>query len=347
MTDDKSRNPLEPIPLRGIPLRPKQDQQLPPQQAPHVPPPPATPPPPQESHEPTHKSSGEHRVAARRPCSFPGLLRILMPEQSFIPKVFAVRIVDLSPSGARIETLQMTQDQFLQIDLEPRFVRLEVLVPSRDKIVVSGKLVWTNFAPDLATMGIAIHPRREDLAVDLLPKWDASHAYDSKFLTPPHLDGFPATTGRSPFRFTGRAFDADRVIVEGETETYETKVTDGRFSIDVPLVPSRANNLNFIAMAGKVASDSTPAWIMHKPGHHDTQTFRQGGLFDEILVTNNGRSLKLKFTGAPAEMLQALRQLADIMGHAEKCIFQYELRGDAEEAAECLRKGAKFPWNPE
>jgi hypothetical protein len=356
-------DPLKPVALRGTPLKRRDGTDVP--QLPRTAPPTAPPasrvdeaparnhvsPPsgfrnPAATGDPT-MGGAHNRSVPRRPCSFPGVLRILLPEQSFFPEVFAVRIIDLSPSGARLETRQLTHDMFLQVNLEPRFVRLEIMIPTRNKITVSGKLVWTDFSSELSTMGISIHPRRDDLAEACLPKWDPSPASDSQFLAPPALDTYPTTTSKTPFRFTGRALDADLVLVEGNGQSFEAKPdADGRFAIELPLVPSAANEFQFTGLLGAARSSPTPAWIMHRPGHHDTQTYRPGGVFDEVIVASNGRTLKIKCSGDPAELLQSLKRIEEILGLVQTGSLHIELHGDAERARKCLIKGGQFPFKP-
>ncbi|MEQ8819645.1 MAG: hypothetical protein RLY93_05325 [Sumerlaeia bacterium] len=379
MSSSTHDDPLRPLPLRGTPLpgrqrtesgererpsseelhpaspppetghshgdRPHGERPLPPRPTGGVPRHPAP-----EANRDVRDSGAvpaEGRRSARRPCSFPGLMRILLPEQTFVPQVFAVRVVDLSPIGARLETRQMTHDLYLQINLEPRFVRLEILIPSREKITVSGKLVWLDYQEPTSTMGITIVPRRDDLTDAALPQWSPRNSLDSKFLTPPRLDAYPTVTGKSKFRFSGDALDADHVIVETATEEIRVPVDDGQFHVDVPLVPNRPNGLHFIALSGEASSDPTPALIVHKMGHHDTQTLRQGGVFNDIIVSGNGGSLKVKFAGPPNDFLQALKRMEDILGYAQSITFTAEIRGDAERAANTLKRGGKYPFKPE
>jgi len=285
------------------------------------------------------------RSAFRRPCSFPGMLRVLLPEQSFEPQVFAVRVMEISSTGARVETLQLTEELHRIISLEVRYIRLEILIPTRDRLILSGKLAWMEFSPETSVIGLSFVPQRDDLASIIMPDWQPQGTNDSAFISPPVIDSYPPTTTRTPFTFTGHALDADSIVVRGKSEEYRVPVVSGRFEVTVPLVPGSANELIFVALVGEMASDPTPVWIIHRAGAEETINRRSvGGLFQDAVVSKHGRSLHLKFKGDGRDFVQALRRLEETASHGESFELSLEMTGEAERALGALKKGGRFPW---
>jgi hypothetical protein len=273
------------------------------------------------------------------------MLKVLLPEQSFDPQVFAVRVMDLSATGARVETRQLSEELYKLLSLDVRYIRLEILIPARERLVISGKLAWTEFEAEWSVMGISFHPTREDLTGIVLPEWRPEGTDDSTFISPPVVDSYPPSTTKTPFTFSGHALDADEVVVRGRTEQYRVAVINGRFEVTVPLVPGSANELIFVALVGEVASEPTPVWIIHRTKGDETAQRRAiAGLFKEAVVEKNGRLLRLKFKGDSRDLLQALRRLEETAPHGEEFEFTFEMGGEAERALGVLKKASRFPW---
>lgn len=286
------------------------------------------------------------RHLGRRPCSYPGVLRVLVPEQSFDPIILAVRIIDVSPGGARVETRQLTREVGDRIAIDPRFIRLDILIPTRDRITVCGKTAWVEHGPEYTQLGVSFNPRREDLAESCLPEWKPDGMTDSKFLQPPILDSFPTQTSRNPVRFTGVAWDAESVLVRVKDKEFRTAVNDDRFTIEVPLEPQAANEIYFVSLVSNLASDPTPAWVVHRPGKADTRRPGAiGGLFDEVEVSPNKRQLKVRFKGDARLFAQVLQRFDEMAPMTETISFTLEATGDAERAASALKHSIRFPWS--
>jgi hypothetical protein len=294
---------------------------------------------------PSRKPGVSTRATNRRPCSIPGMLRILLPEQSFEPQVFAVRVVEISSTGARVETRQLTEELHRLLSLEVRYIRLEILIPARERLVISGKLAWMEYQPDSSQMGISFHPNREDLTSLCMPEWRPQGSDESSFVSPPVVDSYPPTTSKTPFTFTGHALDADMVVVKGKTEEYRVPVESGRFEVTIPLVPGTANELIFVAMVGEMASDPTPVWIIHRLQGDDAQGRKAiAGVFREAVVGQNGRHLRVRFTGDGRDLVQALRRLEETASQGDSFDLTFEMTGDAERALSTIKKAGAFPW---
>lgn len=312
--------------------------------APAKPPSPAstTPAPPRKKAAAAPQSRSRELV--RRPCSFPAILRLMLPELTFTPIAMPVRVVDLSPTGARLEIAQLDHELYLQAIAEPRYVRLEILVPTAEKLQVAGRLVWIEHDATISTVGISISPSREDLARECLPEWDARAATRSNPVLPPSIEHYPVTTGKSPFKFVGTAIDAESVIVESTAGRAEVPVVAGAFTVKVPLALNAYNELKFFARAGEAISDPTPVWISHQAGQPDTQTLVPGKpIFQDVALAPDGGSLTIKFKGRPREIGEAMQRLEEVMGLVENCAMHVQLFGDAQKLARCLKHGGKYP----
>lgn len=302
--------------------------------------------PPEEEPIAVREPGVNERHLGRRPCSYPGVLKILVPEQSFDPIILAVRIIDVSPGGARVETRQLTREVGDRIAIEPRFVRVDILIPTRERITVCGKTAWVEHGPEYTQLGVSFNPRREDLAESCLPEWKPDGTTDSKFLQPPILDSFPSQTSRNPFTFTGVAWDAEAVAVRIKDKEFRVPVRDDRFTVEVNLEPQAANELFFVSLVSNLSSEPTPAWIVQRPGKADTRRPRAyGGLFEEVTVSQNGRHLKVRFSGDPRLFAQVLQRFDEMAPLTETISFTLEATGDAERAAGALKHSLRFPWS--
>ncbi|MBI5154097.1 hypothetical protein HZA57_02580, partial [Candidatus Poribacteria bacterium] len=188
------------------------------------------------------ESPGEGDVAAqrrvtRRSCSFPGLLHVLLPEVTFRPQQLAVRVIDISPLGARLQTRQLTGDLAQLIRTQTRHARLDALVPARRKLRVSGRIAWTMHRASVSSIGINFEQPLDDVDALFEPHMDSAGDYEEFNLPAPILDSFPTVTGKPMFPFTGRADLADTIVVSVGLLQFHERIVDGRFRVEVPLAP--------------------------------------------------------------------------------------------------------------
>ncbi|MDK2972286.1 MAG: hypothetical protein PWP23_2041 [Candidatus Sumerlaeota bacterium] len=298
---------------------------------------PSTPP---SSQQPDEKSESQigRRRCHRHECSFPGLLRVIIPEISFQPRQFAVRLIDLSPKGCKLETSQLTAVLADTIGKSPRAARVEVFVPSREKLILQGQLVWAVYAVNnLSHFGMQFE--RELGNIDHYFITDSTQHTPPSALTlaSPHLDPFPALTNDERVLITGRVADADNVIVHFHGKTLNLSVEDGVFGLEVELAKDRSNFLSFVAMRGELRSIPTPVCIIHRPGNSQTWSVRMDRLVQCLEVSENGSRMVMRLSGSPSRYFQALKRIEHALQHASNVDMTVELTGNASEAAKLFR----------
>ncbi len=273
------------------------------------------------------------RAWHRRQCSFPGLLRVLIPEQSFQPRTFAVRIVDLSPMGAQVETKQMSADLEQILNKDQWYARLEALVPSREKILLSGRIVWARYKPQLSFLGLQFSRVYEEVDDFFVKEINAETSPKDLTLPSPIIDAFPTVTSTQNFPFTGRAPKSKEILVRCRSLEMRAPVIDGKFRVEVPLAADHSNFVSFTAIRGGISSIPTPICILHKAGASDTISIKPANLVEEFEVDPNGKRLMMKLTGPPQRFFQVLKKVSESLEHAQEVSLTLELHGDAEKAA--------------
>ncbi|MCB2154462.1 PilZ domain-containing protein [bacterium] len=284
-----------------------------------------------------HIPGGTSRGSRRRTCSFPGVLRIMVPEETFTPRTLAVRIVDISLSGARLETRQLDEPYARVLDRDPRHLRLEALFPRREKTTLTGKLIWCRYDPEISVLGIQFDEGPEDLTHIFLPENHFETDPDTYCLSPPVLDPFPSVTSRENLLLTGKVAEADIVVLRVGPEATEIPVTNHRFRAEVPLRVGRSNFFSFTAVREDRSSIPTPVCVLHRPEEEAGQTRLPSGLFDQVQVDPEGQEVVVRLSGSPGRFVPAIKTLSEVLKHAEECSLTYTLKGDARLAARILR----------
>ncbi len=344
--DDDEPIAMPPIPARApatpsAPPAPATPSFAPPP-APAVPPtipasvlPPVKPAPAAPRDGPTPQTPGR-RMLVRRACSFPGLMRVLIPEHSFQPRLFAVRVIDLNPGGAQVETRQLTRDMSEMMRLDKRFARLEALLPGRDKMVLAGRIAWASYGTDISRMGLEferLYPEVTDAFVaDISDETEA----EKLCLGSPMIDPFPSLTSRTQYTFGGYVPDAEEIIVRNGTNEVRCPVKNGRFKIEVPLALERSNFLSFTACRGSVYSVPTPACIAHQSGATDTMTFTGRKLVEEFTIDSDAQHLTLRMGGPAGQFFRVIKKLEEALEHVKEIEMAIELTGDITKIASVL-----------
>lgn len=278
------------------------------------------------------------RRHTRRTCSFPGLLRVMIPEMSFQPRLFAVRMVDVSPKGCRLETRQLTPDLARTLKGSRRHARLEAVVPSQNKLILNGYIVWAEFSTEqLSYFGLHFEQEIPDLDNFFIAQGIEETDTDSFRLVSPEIDSFPSVTSKSEITVTGVAPGAQSVLVHGSCDTIEVPVQEDKFSVDVILAMNRSNFLSFVSVLGDIRSIPTPICIVNRPGVDDTMSLEKLSLVRELEVSNDGRHMKLNLAGEPMRFFQALRRIEQALQFADHVSLSLEINGDAQKAADTLQ----------
>jgi hypothetical protein len=272
----------------------------------------------------------------RRVCSFPGLLRILVPEQSFAPRMFAVRIIDLTPNGAQVETKQLNREMSDSIRKDRRFARLEALLPGRDRMILSGRVAWTSYGPEMSRLGIEFERPFPEVMEAFVADISEDAEPESLCLSSPLIDPFPSITSKSSYTFSGYSPDGEEVLIRNGSMEFRCPVKSGRFKAEVTLMAERSNFLSFTATRGSVCSIPTPGCIAHQAGASDTMSYSGRRLVEELTLDPDERHLTLRLGGAAGRFFRVLKKLEETLEHAEEIQMVIELTGNASKVAAIL-----------
>ncbi len=280
--------------------------------------------------------TGARRSMFRRACSFPGLLRVLVPEQSFAPKMFAVRIIDLTPNGAQMETRQIKRDMSDAIRKDRRFARLEALLPGRERMILSGRVAWASYGPEMSRLGVEFERPYPEVMEAFVADISQDAEPESLCLGSPLIDPFPSITSKSSYMFSGYSPDGEEVLVRNGSMEFRCPVRSGRFKVEVMLMAERSNFLSFTAARGDVCSIPTPGCIAHQSGASDTMSYSGRRLVEELTLDPDARHLTLRLGGTAGKFFRVLKKIEESLEHAEEIEMAIELTGNAAKVAAIL-----------
>lgn len=254
----------------------------------------------------------------RRSCSFPGLLKVIFPESSFLPVPVAVRVANLSVRGAMIEIHDRSKMPPNAVVVN-RFFELKIAHQALPAL--RGTVAWTDFSRTNPQFGLAFAdpcPEVEDLLSAEPPGGDSEGAPGPDGPPPlemPKLDPFPGVAMDTRFVITGRAPEAVEVRVRGEDRLFKAPVEGGRFELTLDLEPGGKNFFYLRSYAGERRSKSVPLRIAC-----EKEKVRRRDLFEVETAEekNGGRTLRMKFHGRPGDAERVLYRLSQLMGQAER-----------------------------
>lgn len=280
----------------------------------------------------------KRRSSLRRECNFPGLLRILVPEQTFQPKVYAIRMLDISPHGARVMTRQLSPEMAGQIQRERRYARLEVMVPSHEKLILPGRVAWLKTGEEGWQLGVEFdhhYPQVDSLFTQALES--SSTALDPCKVPSPRIHPFPAVTGQASFTFTGTANGSEMILVRNGLDERRVPTSEDRFEVEVTLAPDRSNFLSFTGLRGGLRSLPTPVCLVHRTGADDTPLPTSPAVHRHLVADEAEGVLRLQLSGGGTELRALLEELDKALEHADRATISLDLQGNARLAQEALR----------
>ena len=270
---------------------------------------------------PTTKSDREERIV----CSFPGVLKVLIPEEAFVPFPVAVRVCNLSAGGALVEAhdaVKINPDRLLT----NRYFELKVAhvdIPD-----LRGKIAWTDFSNKNPRLGLSCFERVPALE-SIVSSSESSIQWEGPPPLPtPTIDPFPPTTRDSRIVITGRAPEALEVIVKRDTEKFVTDVKQGIFRIVLDMIPETENQFLLRSVAGERRSRAVPIHVVYERGIRSRQFF-----FDVTMDRDrdNGTSMiHLDFQGSVRQAERVLYRFSQLMVTSDKIMLNAELTSSSD-----------------
>jgi hypothetical protein len=210
----------------------------------------------------------------RLPCNFPGLMRVLIPENSFLPVSMPVRVVNLSATGAMVEVHDKARLDH-DIALANRFYELKVAHP--DIPTLRGCIAWSDTNRDLPLLGLSHFKPMEELG-ELILAGESTRGFTGPPPLPaPVIDPYPPLSDHPILTITGKAPEALEVIAKGEENKFTAPVVQGRFELKLELSEVSENHFSLRSLAGTRKSRSVPIRAVY---NSSVRNYRRGKHFD-------------------------------------------------------------------
>jgi len=249
-------------------------------------------------------------------CSFPGVMKILVPEKSFLPFPVAVRVANLSVGGALVEVHDKTKLEY-DIALPNRFFELKVAHP--DVPLLRGTIAWSDMSRANPLLGLSTFERHPELA-DIAVSTDSPYRLDGPPPLPtPTIDPFPPVVREEMIVISGVAPEAMEISVKRNDLKFDTKVKRGRFELKLELEPNAENHFTLRAIAGERRSRPVPIRIDCEK-KADEKRFR----FNASMGTdkNGAHQVKLEFNGSMRQAELVLYRFSQLMAISETVNMQ-------------------------
>jgi hypothetical protein len=256
-------------------------------------------------------------------CSLPGLLKILIPERSFIPTSVAVRVANISVSGAMVE-IHDRQKLAEDAGLANRYFELKVAHPEIP--FLRGTVAWADLNRKSPLLGLSSFDRFTELGSVLKRQMTVEEVQAPAPLEAPKLDPYPPKWGDVLYTLTGEAPpDAETVSAKGDTTRFEAKVENGRFRLEIELEAGRENHFSLRAHAGSRRSRATPVRMTPITGRSSfrceaVQAGKPGG----------SHTIALDFNGNVRQAERILFRLSQLMALSDTVTMTMKLHSRTE-----------------
>lgn len=192
-------------------------------------------------------------------CSFPGVMKILVPEKSFNPIAMAVRVANMSSGGALVEIHDRARED-KSLNLPDRFFELKIAHPEIP--LLRGTVAWTDLSGEKPILGLSFFERNEILASHTIISDTHRNLAGPPPLPELKVDPFPPVCSEETILLTGEAMEAREVFVENEGKRQVVRVENNRFEITLELSPDKKNCFTVQSINGLRKSRQVPIQIL-------------------------------------------------------------------------------------
>ncbi|MDX2176702.1 MAG: PilZ domain-containing protein [Candidatus Sumerlaeia bacterium] len=265
---------------------------------------------------PSVVSSFLSRREKRHACSFPGLIKILVPERSLTPISLPVRLVNFSGGGALIEV--HSRQATIEDDpiLSTRYFELKMA--HSEVPILRGVVAWTDQSAKATRLGLKFHQPHPELERILSPEGSRGGQTVMAGAPPlpmPVLDPFAPTTLDPIILLHGEAQEGLEIVLRDHNGTEHTApVRNGRFTIEMTLAEAGENCFMMFSRAGERKSRRLPVEIAYL-----SSTDLSSGRFDAHIEPHpqGGETLKIDFFGTSSQGESLLVQLAELLARCD------------------------------
>jgi hypothetical protein len=248
-------------------------------------------------------------------CSFPGIMKVLVPEKSFLPFPLAVRVANISSGGALVEVHDKTQLDS-DIALPNRFFELKVAHP--DIPVLRGTIAWSDMSRANPLLGLFSFEQHPELSEIVLTN-DSNYRIDGPPPLPtPSINPFPPTIHEETVVISGVAPEALEIIVKRDDLRFEGKISKGQFEVRLEMEPNQENHFTLRAFAGERKSRPVPIRILCEKAIAQSQ-FKFSATNSSDKAGNH--TIKLDFAGTMRQAEHVLYRFSQLMASSERVQF--------------------------
>lgn len=255
-----------------------------------------------------------HYREVRHECSFPGILKVIIPEQSLVPIALAVRVVNFSAGGTLVEIHERHRKLDLGSSLCTRFFELKVAHSEVPEL--RGTVAWTDTSGKTPQLGLKFHT----VCPQLVRIFDPSGQTEWGGAPPlpmPVLDPFPPTTLEPTVFLTGEAKEALEVVVKSSNgQEKAAPVRNGRFSIELQLAEAAENYFVLRSQAGTRLSRRLPIEITFF-SLSEVGSVRFDASIDER--RRDEQVVSVEFLGPARQGERVLQQFVRMLGVGDNC----------------------------
>lgn len=256
-------------------------------------------------------------------CVYPGLLRVLFPERSFVPISIAVRVVNLSSGGS----LAVIHQGHLDAPLDAlRGCYFELRIASSSAEPLYGRIARIDARTSAPVLGLRFHRSHPELIGQLI-HGDTAEVDANTTLSLPVLDPYSPLSATTPIFLTGRSHDASEIVVGndfGKSVTFP--VVKGRFELSLELLCEGVNCFQLIARDGELRSLPHTVHVTYVPSAGDELFFRA-----EPTIDQNGRAVvDFEFLGTGQAGAALFVRMLDYLPESDR--LRLQLRARAHDA---------------
>lgn len=250
----------------------------------------------------------------RHSCSFPGILKVVIPEASLVPIAMAVRVLNFSAGGALVEVHERHKNLDSGSSLCTRFFELKVAHSQVPEL--RGSVAWADNSGKQPRLGLKFHVPVPAL-VRIFDPTGQTEWGGAPPLPMPVLDPFPPTSLEQKVILSGEAKDALEVVVESAGgQKFSAPVRQGRFSIEIVLNDAAENYFVLRSQAGTRLSRRLPIEITYF-----SLTNAGAVRFDANIDSRNAgeQIVNVEFLGPARQAERVIAQMLRLLGVGDHC----------------------------